>query len=100
MKKLLFVVGALVLSGCTVVLSAAGKNVQLMKDDPPRGCKEVGSVKGVGINGALDEAKIDVRNNAAGMGANYVRWETLDQRGAAPVLTGTAYSCPSESAHP
>jgi hypothetical protein len=73
--------------GCApIALTSQGRSVQLMKADPPTGCKEVGSVSGETTE-ASEGAKNDMRNKAAAIGANYVRIETHH--------TGTAYACPN-----
>jgi hypothetical protein len=71
-------------------LTEAGKTVQLMKADPPSGCREVGSVSGRGDD---DEIKIAMRNYAAKLGGNYVRMETMDPR--LGTGSGTAFRCPT-----
>ncbi|MDB4960951.1 MAG: put [Myxococcales bacterium] len=84
-------------AGCAVPLSEGGRNVQLMKSDPPAGCNEVGSVigqaNGFDSSAALERAKNDMRNKAATMGANYVRMETANTG----EVMGTAYSCPERT---
>ncbi|MCB9489995.1 MAG: DUF4156 domain-containing protein [Deltaproteobacteria bacterium] len=66
-----------------------------MKSDPPDGCEEIGQVRGepagMGPATPMESAKIDMRNEAAEMGANYVRMEAVMQNGA---VEGTAYKCP------
>jgi Domain of unknown function (DUF4156) len=70
-----------------------------MKSDPSTGCQELGDVSGraKASGGALDPADVlensknDLRNKAAEMGANDVRWETGGSKGE--VVTGTAYRC-------
>ena len=106
MKKLATVIVVAGLCGCATALSASGKDVQLMKGDAPAGCTELGDVSGHGSgmgDDALVSAKNDVRNNAAAMGANYVRWETAmeDHDGDRPTGTrihGTAYKCAATAA--
>lgn len=71
-------------------LTEGGKTVQLMKADPPPGCREVGSVSGRGDD---EEVKIAMRNYAAQQGGNYVRIETMDLRLGRG--TGTAFRCPA-----
>ncbi len=89
----------LVIAGCgTTKVSPAGLNVQLMKGDPPAGCKELGSVTGssgftaVGSKNNVDKAKADMREKAAKMGANFVRFEAIGVN--AVTVSGTAYKCP------
>jgi hypothetical protein len=66
-----------------------------MKGDPPSACQELGSVKGESgwfqYTDLSVKAKASMRNNAAKIGANYVRLETAVGEG---VVTGTAYQCP------
>jgi hypothetical protein len=76
------------LVGCgATALTAGGMNVQLMKSDPPIGCQEVGPLTARG-----NEPRINIRNDAAKLGANYVRLETISNYGAQ--ASGTAYKCP------
>jgi len=79
------------LCGCyTAPLTEGGKGVQLMKSDPPAGCREVGSVAGRGDD---EQRKVSLRNGAASKGGNYVRMETFDA--ATETATGTAFRCGS-----
>lgn len=79
-------------AGCAPTLTAAGAGVKFTKEEPPKGCTEVGTVEG---NWAVMEAaKADARNHAAERGANYVRWDTTTSRF---ILTGTAFQCPPEA---
>ena len=93
MKLSHFALLAATIVGCGGTLTAAGRTVRLMKADPPAPCKEVGTVEGRAIGPSrVEHCKNVMRNKAAAMGANYVRFETIDtQEGYA---TGTAYSCP------
>jgi len=89
-------VGAILLTSCgSVQLTDAGSRVRVMKADPPAECQELGAALGsaTGLAGPalIEEAKIDARNKAGEMGANYLRWDTVDERGS---VTGTAYKCP------
>lgn len=88
------------IAACAVPLSEGGKKVRLMKADPPAECQERGSVRGQadGANSTatLERAKNDMRNNAAAMGANYVRMETA--QADTGEVSGTAYSCPQVTA--
>ena len=59
-----------------------------MKADPPAGCKELGVV--LGKHGDSDSQQAEMRNKAAEMGANYVRWDAVQFSGS----SGTAYACP------
>ena len=72
-------------------LSPEGAKVKIQKNDPPNNCKELGAVKGdPGFGGDTETAKNDMRNQAAALGSNYVRWETVSE----VYVTGTAYKCP------
>jgi hypothetical protein len=77
------------------------KDVQLMRTEPPRTCQEVGDLVGEAPNGpsAESKAKTNLREKAAQMGANYVRWETFEISEDPPRTTvhGTAYLCPATS---
>ena len=90
-------------TGCaSSQLTAAGRLVQLGKGDPPRSCKEIGPVNSAVGDGTfmrranhplnrLEEAKNLARNNAAKLGANYVRWDASTADGMD--VSGTAYRC-------
>ena len=83
---------------CGGSLTEAGARVKLMKADPPQACTEVGSVSGYKVGPNYQERlKNDLRNDAAGKGANYVRLETLTSDGNA---SGTAFRCPDQAATP
>ena len=88
-------------TGCSVVLTEAGRRVALEKADAPAGCIEIGSVSGDGSTGGVEgaeSAKNQMRNKAAVQHGTYVRLEQLDiQHGSA---TGTAYRCDAKPPAP
>ncbi|MFC1669137.1 DUF4156 domain-containing protein [Spirochaetota bacterium] len=109
MKKILFGLFVMIfVVGCVTgakKLTQLGEKVKISKQEPPSGCKEIGSVTGdsiafgshynsIGENVKL--AKIRLRNNAAAEGANYVVLETNNQRDKQVTLGGTAYKCPNK----
>jgi hypothetical protein len=61
------------------------------ESDPPAECTEVGGVET--RSGDATESNNEMRNKAADMGANYVRWDTASSSGS----SGTAYKCASAS---
>lgn len=75
------------------------KDVQLMKTAPPSACKEIGDLVGEAPNGPDGEskAKKNLREKAAQMGGNYVRWDALQISEDPPrtTVSGTAYLCPA-----
>lgn len=90
------------LPGCfsRPVLSPEGSNVQLMKGDPPSGCKDLGPTTGTSMRSAgsqelpadeLEYAKVSLRNKAAQMGGNYVRMDAGSTDGT--TLSGQVYKC-------
>jgi hypothetical protein len=85
-------VGLMATLGCATTLSAGGQAVKLEKSDAPSGCTEVGGVRGDSASADLENAKNEMRNKAAGMGANYVRLEVLNTEHR--FASGTAYKCP------
>ena len=74
------------------------KDVQLVKTQPSSTCKELGDLVGEAPNGpdAESKAKKNLREKAALMGGNYVRWDVLQISEDPPrtTITGTAYLCP------
>jgi hypothetical protein len=80
------------------------KDVQLLKTEPPSACKELVDLVGAASNGpgAEARAKTNLREKAAQMGANYVRWETLQISEDPPrtTINGTAYLCPPAAGSP
>ena len=102
---LLFVLVAGV-AGCSLygmgsmpVLSDKGKDVKMSRDNAAAGCQEIGPVTGSGSgvmskghSEAIEAARINIRNEAAAKGANYVRVETA--QGSIGLEMGTAYKCP------
>ena len=72
--------------------------------EPPSTCKEVGDLGGEAPNGpdAESKAKKNLREKAAQMGANFVRWDALQISEDPPrtTITGTAYICPAASPSP
>ncbi len=93
MRRLIFLVvaGTLVVSGCG---STPEKkiNVQLMKSDPPMGCKMVGDVQAKGDD--MNEAKDILRRRADEKGGNYLRLDALDMSGGDAIAAGAAFHCP------
>lgn len=95
MRFLTLTVGCLTVlastAACGGTLTEAGARVKLMKADPPAGCSEIGGVSGYTIGpGYQENNKNKLRNQAAEMGANYVRLEQNDSDGNA---AGTAFRC-------
>jgi hypothetical protein len=80
------------------------KDVQLIKTEPPSTCQEIGPLVGEAPNGpsAESKAKTNLREKAAQMGANSVRWETFEISEDPPRTTihGTAYLCPAAAGSP
>jgi hypothetical protein len=80
------------------------KDVQVVKAEPPSACKELGDLVGEAPNGpgAESKAKTNLREKAAQMGANYVRWETFQISEDPPrtTINGTAYLCPAAAGSP
>jgi hypothetical protein len=76
------------------------KDVQLVKTELPNSCEELEPLVGEAPNGpgAESKAKTHLREKAAQIGANYVRWETFEISEDPPVTTihGIAYLCPAE----
>lgn len=91
------VVSAVGCASAPKVLTDTGRSVKLMKSDAPSDCKELGAVRGEAQLWETEEAaKNRMRNNAAKMGANYVRMETVEKNSDTGfrLYTGTAYNCP------
>jgi len=80
------------------------KDVQLVRTAPPGACKELGDLMGEAPNGPDGEskAKKDLREKAAQMGGNYVRWDALQISEDPPrtTVSGTAYLCSAPSSVP
>ena len=93
MRRMIFLVvaGTLVVSGCG---STPEKmiDVQLMKSDPPMGCKMVGDVQAKGDD--MNEAKDNLRRKADEKGGNYLRLDALDMSGGDAIAAGAAFHCP------
>lgn len=77
-------------AGCAATLTQAGSRVQVMKEDPPAGCQDVGPVSGTD-----PDPRIQLKNEAGKLGATYVRLETVDSY---HTEKGTAYKCPNDVA--
>lgn len=78
------------------------EKVKLMKADPPSNCEEVKSIQGnhTWFTSADQEiAKINLKNAAVKLGANYVRMETVEKQkndvNDSVTIHGTAFKCPS-----
>ena len=113
------IVGSLALvaalgTGCkTADLSPAGAEVAASRNAPPPGCTPVGYLtgKGGGTFGGdlisnedlIEYALNDLRNKAAGVGANYVQHDppglgSGDGTTTSVTITGTAYRCEDQTA--
>jgi len=89
----------MMVSSCSVILSDSARAISVMKADPPSNCVEVGSMVGYGggmfqKGNWLDNSKIDLKNKAAELGANYIRLETINEYYR--TTSGTAYKCPTK----
>ncbi len=113
-KRLGIAAGIAFLAGCSsMALTPEAQKVVLSPNSPPQGCKYVGSVTGnqgnfvtgsFTSNSNLEQGAMnDVKNKAAGLGANYVQLMTNragvsgGQSGSSQTnvtYTGNAYSCP------
>jgi hypothetical protein len=91
----------LALSACataTLQLTGAGKVVRVITADPPARCEEIGGVTGFSnafTENPVENAKTQLRNQAAEQGATVVRLETMTKnpRYGSVTVTGTAYNC-------
>ena len=93
MKRLVFlmVAGAVMVSGCGSTPEKKEINVQLMKSDPPMGCQMVGDIQSKGDD--MNEAKANLRQQAADKGGNYVRLDALNMAGGDAIAAGAAFNC-------
>lgn len=101
MFKRILSLGAIVfaLAGCNgTSVNPEAQKVVLSANPPPAGCRYISTITGnpgnVLAGGSKDQnAKNDIRNQAAKQGANYVQ---LTTHTASPnsVYTGNAYRCP------
>lgn len=83
--------------GCGPSLSAAGAKVKVV-DQAPTDCKSLGLVrsKSAGGHTAEDNAKtarIEIRNQAAELGGDYVAIESEEDKGLTVQIDGRAYQC-------
>lgn len=81
-------------SSSSGALSPAAKAVRVAKADPDPACEELSTVEGTSFWGKKNDAKNEMRENAAKEGANYIRIEALETRGGRVTYSGTAYRCP------
>lgn len=97
MIKKLSVFGLFImLTACaSATLSPAGKNVRLIKSDPPENCQEIGqktAMSGMGLIGAQNM----LRNWAAEQGATHLRMDAGVETNTGTQLTGSAFKCPAK----
>ncbi len=93
MKRLEFLMfaGAVMVSVCGSTHEKKEINVQLMKSDPPMGCQMVGDIQSKGDD--MNEAKANLRQQAADKGGNYVRLDALNMAGGDAIAAGAAFNC-------
>jgi hypothetical protein len=85
-------------TGCeppATALTPYGERVKISKADAPRKCRELGVVASEDEELLIAQNKL--RNSAAEMGGNYVRWDHIKP---GYMLSGTAFECPSEALEP
>jgi hypothetical protein len=84
-------------AGCRPALSPAGQQVTVV-DGAPVDCKRLGAVSasaqgGHGEQVKVDAATIELRNNAAELGADVVQLESQKEEGQLIKLSGVAFQC-------
>jgi hypothetical protein len=90
----------LLLSSCAATLTQTGGGVRIAHSPLSHKCELVGDVSGdsgyfgsTSLSAATKNARINIKNAAAEMGANIVVLETNNQLGSRVVLVGQAYKC-------
>lgn len=81
-----------VATGCATSPANTGREVQLLTDDPPASCKEIGIVSGTAYGPGFQlTARNRIKNEAFAFGGNFVR---VDDDLTANFISGTAFFCP------
>ncbi|NIQ00094.1 MAG: hypothetical protein GWM98_06455 [Nitrospinaceae bacterium] len=84
-------------SGCGGVdLTDKGREVKLMKNDPPGNCKHVEDIE-VEEDDTVS-AKAELRNLAAEKNADYVRLDILTMKHGDAIASGALYQCSGPAA--
>jgi len=87
---------SLLLVACSTPLTVGGRGVRVVKSDLPLMCEDLGTVESA--DPSPDDTRNEIRNDAAEMGANFVRLDSTTAAGYG--LIGTAYRCPAEAFSP
>lgn len=93
MKLSLLYLPFLVIVGCasTEKINPEAQKVKVMKADPAASCDEKGPVDSTGWDRDPVAISNRFKNQAANMGANYIRLESTTREG---FQRGTAFKCP------
>ncbi len=95
MKRSLLVVFLLVMTACSSAppVKPEADNVKVSRDPADEDCKELGPVEGrnSSAKGTFDQALEDLKQDAAGKGANYVQIRQSGAMGTS--VRGIAYLC-------
>ena len=87
-------VAVVALGGCASrSLVPEKNNVKMSRENPPKGCEDLGKVTGATIT-ATQKAEValeDMQKEAAAKGATFVRIEQYSAQGTK--VTGTAFKC-------
>ena len=77
-------------------------NVSLVKSEMWAECRQLGTVSGDGMGAdPMTAGTVDLRNRAASMGADFVRFSNATPNGPAAVkISGMAYRCPRNTPSP
>lgn len=95
MKKFTLIAMAFAFAACssTPPVKPEADNVKVSRDEADKDCKELGPVEGrnVSAGGSFDDALQDLKQDAAGKGANFVQIQQSGAMGTS--VRGTAYLC-------
>jgi len=99
-RYLIWLVSLIILTSCSSIpLTKEGNLVKLTYESPSKQCKKMDFVhysyaKGELFSCNYDAAKNTLRNQAAKIGANYVKLGEIQDTGVRCNATGEAYKCP------
>lgn len=93
MKFLIMFLVLIFFIGCATTVTQQGAKVKIGKADPPKSCEELGDVTASSFYFCMEQCQRNrLRNNAAEIGANYLRLDSTSPTGSA----GIAFKCPKD----
>ena len=97
-RTVITIFGTLILFSCSssqtaIKLTDGGRNVKVLDSKPGSNCEVMGKVEGLNDFGSVEVARVDARNQAAKMNANFIYINEEIMNGNQWKINAMAYEC-------